>query len=322
MSIRSLPVGVAIVVATAVVPFAVSARLQSPQAGVFSARVDLVSVAVTVADKRHRLITNLTARDFAVYEDGKPQTISAFAVGERAGPPLHVGVLLDISDSQQFDLPFTQAAAIRFLKSLGDAVVDVTFIDFASRVRSGRYPHRDFPRLYQRIRELKTAGETALYDAIGVSLDAASEQDGRKVMVLYTDGADTRSSLRLHELMDLLKASDSTVYTIGSLEHQPESIRSEQRAILGEIAEATGGVAFFPSKVGELDRIYEQVLGEVRAQYAIGYFSTNDKTDGAWRKVEVKVTRPDTKGLRVRARKGYYASAAATAARTGAESAR
>jgi VWFA-related protein len=126
-------------------------------------------------------------------------------------------------------------------------------------------------------------------------------------MVLYTDGADTRSRLRLPQLMDLLKASDATVYTIGSLEHQPDVIRSEQRAILGEIAEATGGVAFFPSRVGELDRIYEQVLGEVRAQYAIGYLSTNDKADGAWRKVEIKITRPDAKGLRVRARKGYYA---------------
>src|SRR5262249_23507083 len=137
---------------------------------------------------------------------------------------------------------------------------------------------------------------------------AAKDQDGRKVMVLYTDGADTRSSLRLCELMDSLKASDSTVYTIGALEHQPESVRTQQRAILAQIAEATGGVAFFPSKVSDLDRIYEQVVGEVRAQYAIGYLSTNEKADGRWRKVEIKITRPDSKSFRVRARKGYYAA--------------
>jgi Ca-activated chloride channel family protein len=307
MSIRILRVGLAIAVTAVAVSVALTVRLQSQQ-GVFSSRVDLVSMAVTVADKRHRLITDLSARDFAVYEDGKPQTISAFAVGERFGPPLHVGVLLDVSGSQELDLPFTQKASIKFLNSLGDAAVDVTFIDFASHVRGGRYPQSDFPRLFQRIRELKTGGETALYDAVGVYLEAAREQDGRKVMVLYTDGADTVSSLGLGQLMDLLKASDSTVYAIGALENQPDLVRSEQRGILKHIAEATGGLAFFPSKVGDLTHIYEQVVGEVRAQYAIGYLSTNDKTDGAWRKVEIKITRPDARSLRVRARKGYYAS--------------
>jgi Ca-activated chloride channel homolog len=308
VSIRALTVGVAVAVATAVASFAVPARLQSQQSSNFSARVDLVSMAVTVADKRHRLITDLSARDFAIYEDGKPQTLSAFAVGERSGPQLHVGVLLDVSGSQGLDLPFTQKASIKFLKSLGDAAVDVTFVDFATDVRSGLYPQVDFPRLFQRIRGLKADGETALYDAVGLYLGAAEEQDGRKVMVLYTDGADTRSRLRFRELMDLLKASDSTVYTIGALENQPDFVRQEQRNILEQMAKATGGMAFFPSKVGDLNRIYEQIVGEVRAQYTIGYLSTNETADGAWRKVEIKITRPDAKSIRVRAREGYYAA--------------
>jgi Ca-activated chloride channel family protein len=267
-----------------------------------------VTMVVTVADKRHQLITGLSARDFAVYEDGKPQTISAFAAGDRSGPQLHVGVLLDVSGSQALDLPFTKTASIKFVKSFGDAVVDVMFVDFATHVRGGLYPHSDFPRLVERIRGLKTGGETALYDAVGVYLDAAREQDGRKVMVLYTDGADTRSRLGFDELMDRLKASDSTVYTIGALENQPEFLRLEQQGILEQMARATGGMAFFPSKVGDLTRIYEQVVGEVRAQYTIGYLSNNEKADGAWRKVEIKITRPDAKGLRVRAREGYYAA--------------
>jgi Ca-activated chloride channel homolog len=126
-------------------------------------------------------------------------------------------------------------------------------------------------------------------------------------MVLYTDGGDTQSSLSLGTLMTLLKASDATVYAIGALEKQPQKAQFIQRALLAEIAEATGGTAFFPSSVKELDRIYEQVLGEVRAQYTIGYLSTNEKTDGAWRRVDVKITRADAKGVRIRARKGYYA---------------
>ena len=113
VSSRTFHVGVAIALATAAASVAVPARLRSQQAGIFSARVDLVSIAVTVADKKHRLITDLSARDFAIYEDGKPQTITAFAPGDQSGPQLHVGVLLDVSGSQELDLPFTQTASMR-----------------------------------------------------------------------------------------------------------------------------------------------------------------------------------------------------------------
>ena len=203
--------------------------------------------------------------------------------------------MLDVSGSQELDLGFTQNAVIKFLTSMPDAV-DMTFIDFASHVRGGRYAQSDFPRLVKRVRDLTAGGDTALYDAIGLYLDGASEQDGRKVMVLYTDGGDTNSSLSFGKLMTLLKASDVTIYAIGALEKQPQSAQLIQRALLAKIAEETGGTAFFPSSVKDLDRIYEQVLGEVRAQYTIGYVSTNEKTDGAWRKVEIKITRPDSQG--------------------------
>ncbi len=151
------------------------------------------------------------------------------------------------------------------------------------------------------------SGLTALYDAIGVYLDGASGRDGRTIMLLYTDGGDTRSTLTLPELMDLLKASDVTVYAIGSLAHQSLSGRQPQERVLRQIAEVTGGQAFFPAGVKELDKVYDQVLAELRAQYTIGYLSTNDKRDGTWRKVDVKVSRPGARGLRIRARKGYFA---------------
>ena len=296
----------AIAVITTLTSFAVPTRLLSQQPALFRGHVDLVNVGVTVADKKRQLITDLDARDFAVYEDGRLQTIFAFARGEQAGPPLHVGVLLDVSGSQEHDLPFTQTAAIRFQTMLSDAV-DMTFIDFADEVRTSRFPRSDLAQLNERVRELRARGGTALYDAIGTYLDGAAAQDGRKIMVLYTDGGDTQSSLDLNELMKLLKASEVTVYAIGALHNQPPFAQGAQRAILTDIAEATGGVAFFPKGVKDLDRIYEQVLGEVRAQYTIGYLSTNEKTDGVWRKLEVKITRPDSKNLRIRARKGYYA---------------
>lgn len=304
--IRVASAFLAIAVAITVAAVAASAQL-APRTPVFRGHIDLVNIGVTVASKKRQLVSDLSANDFAVYEDGKPQQISAFAWGVEPGTPLHVGVLLDVSESQELDLRFSQTAVIKFLQSMPDAD-DMTFIDFDSSVRGGVYTQDDFPRLVDRVRNLRAAGTTALYDAIGLYLDGAEEQDGRKVMVLYTDGADTASRLSLGKLMKRLKASDVTVYAIGVLENQPPSEQFMLQTLLKEIAEATGGTAFFTSRVSDLDRIYEQVLGELRAQYTIGYVSTNDKSDGGWRKVNIKITRADAKSLKVRARKGYYAS--------------
>ncbi len=284
---------------------AVSAQIE-PRPPTFHGRVDLVNVGVTVTGKKHLLVTDLSAGDFTVYEDGKPQPIVAFATGAEPGPPLHFGVLLDVSTSQQFDLRFTQSAVIKFLSSLPDGVVDLTFIDFASHVRGARYAPADFPRLVERIRQLSVGGNTALYDALGLYLNGAREQDGRKVVVLYTDGGDTESRLSLGKLIKMLKASEVTVYAIGALYNQPQEVQFPQRALLASLAEETGGMAFFPMSIKDLDKIYEQVIGEVRAQYTIGYVSSNEKTDGKWRKIKIKVTRDEGKGLKVRARKGYY----------------
>jgi Ca-activated chloride channel family protein len=274
---------------------------------VFKGGVDLVNMGVTVTSKSGALVTDLTADDFEIYEDGHKQTLLHFAPGDAshddAGPPMHLGLMLDVSESMGEDMRFTKTAAIKFLNTLTDAV-DITVVDFDTEVRVARYSQAEFARLIERIRQQKATGWTALYDAIGVYLDGAGGQDGRKIMLLYTDGGDTRSVLSRGELLDLLKASDVTVYAIGELEHQSSSGAAEARSILSQIAETTGGRAFFPLVAKELDKIYEQVVAEVRAQYTLGYLSSNEKTDGTWRRVEVKMRRKD---LRVRARKGYFA---------------
>jgi Ca-activated chloride channel homolog len=281
--------------------------LRAQQLPVFKGGVDLVNLGVTVTSKSGALVTDLTADDFEISEDGRPQTIRHFATGDAshdaAGAPMHLGLMLDVSESMGEDMRFTKTAAIKFLNTLLDAV-DVTVVDFDTEVRVARYGQAEFARLIERIRQQKATGWTALYDAVGVYLDGAAGQDGRKIMLLYTDGGDTRSVLSRGELIDLLKASDVTVYAIGELEHQPSSGAAEARSILSQIAETTGGRAFFPLFAKELDKIYDQVVAEVRAQYTLGYLASNEKTDGTWRKVEVKVRRKD---VRVRARKGYFA---------------
>jgi Ca-activated chloride channel family protein len=284
---------------------AVAAR-PSPQAPQFTGRVDLVNVGVTVTDRKSALVSGLTADDFEVLEDGKPQAVRFFAAGDAdadAGPAMHLGLLVDVSESMGEDLAFSKTAAVKFLNTLTDAV-DITLVDFDTEIRTARYSQDDFARLIERIRLKKAAGDTALYDAIGTYLDDAAGQDGRKVMLLYTDGGDTRSSIGLSALIDLIKASDVTVYAIGELEHQSMLVKNQQRMILQQIADVSGGRAFFPISVKELDSVYEKVLAEIRAQYTVGYVSTNEKTDGKWRKVEVRVKRSD---LRTRARRGYFA---------------
>jgi Ca-activated chloride channel family protein len=278
------------------------------QPPVFKGGVDLVNIPVTVTDRKGVLVADLTADDFEVFEDGQKQAVTYFAVGDPAegAPEMHLGLLLDVSDSMEEDLPFTKTAAIKFLNSLTEAV-DVTVVDFDTEVRVARFSQAEFPRLIERIRQKKVSGDTAIYDAVGVYLDGASGQRGRKIMLLYTDGGDTRSSMPLGGLMDLLKASDATVYVIGALEHTPQSARYPQRSVMERIAEVTGGQAFFPTSVRQLDEIYQKVLAQIRAQYTLGYVSSNAKTDGAWRKVDVRIVRKDDRGLRTRGRKGYFA---------------
>jgi Ca-activated chloride channel homolog len=278
------------------------------QEPVFRGRIDLVNLGVTITDKKGQLLTELTADDFQVLEDGRPQSLRYFATGDLESngeaAPLHLGVLLDVSGSMSEDIGFMRTASIKFLNMLRDAV-DITLVDFDTQVRVARYGQSDFARLVERIRGQKLGSYTAMYDAVGVYLDGAADQDGRKIMLLYTDGGDTRSALRFSDLIELLKASDVTVYAIGALDHQ--SARAEPRMILQQIAEATGGHAYFPTSVKELDKIYAQIEAAIRAQYTLGYVSANEKTDGAWRKVEIKVTHASGKDARIRSRKGYFA---------------
>jgi Ca-activated chloride channel homolog len=283
-----------------------AATLLAGQDPSFRARIDLVNLGVTVTDKRGTLVTDLAMEDFAIFEDGKRQTVRYFAGADSPAPNLHLGLLLDVSGSMEDDIAFTRTASVRFLNTLTDAV-DVTIVDFDTEVRVARYEQHDFARLIERIRASKTRGDTALFDAIGVYLDGAGGQDGRKIMLLYTDGGDTRSAMGLRDLLDLVKASDATIYAIGVLNNRSTTLRMEQQQVLRQIAEASGGQAFFPPLPRDLDRVYAQVVAEIRAQYTIGYLSANERADGRWRKVDVKVTRPNANDLRVRSRKGYYA---------------
>jgi Ca-activated chloride channel family protein len=280
----------------------------------FRAGVDLVRVGVTVLDDDGRCITDLKPGEFEVYEDGARQEIAFFSGGREEATVdldetqrMRLGLLFDTSGSMNNDIKLARSAAIKFLNTFPRAM-DITLVDFDTEVRVARYGQADFPRLVERIRERKPDGWTALYDALGAYLDGSFEQLGRKVLVLYTDGGDTRSAVTFSEAMEMLRAADVTVYVIGFVENQSPSVRNAQRMQLMQLAGATGGEAFFPMSPEKLDGIFDRVASQIHAQYNLGYASTNAQQDGKWRRLEVRLVGPRAKGLKVRARPGYYAS--------------
>lgn len=270
--------------------------------------VELVNFGVVVTDRRGAPITGLTVDDFELLERGKRQEIQFFSAGDpEAAPPLHLGFLLDASGSMEKDLRDVRTAAIKFL-SRNEHAVDTTLVDFDTEVRVTRFGDNDYPRLIEAIRMRKAGGMTAFYDALAVYLRGASAQDGQKILVAYTDGGDTRSSINAGDVVDLLKASDITLYALGYLENQSSSFRNSAQMELQRFSSMTGGQAFFPSSLKELDAMYEKIGREMSARYILGYTSTDTRADGAWRPVEIKLKRADLKGAKVRTRPGYFAA--------------
>jgi len=296
---------VSVAVALLTMALAVGPSAQQP---VFRTGTDMVGFGVTVTDRRGNFITDLKPDDLEVVEEGAPQAIQVFARGDdvETAPELHIGLVFDTSGSMGDDITLARSAAVKFLNTLNDAK-DMTLVDFDTEIRISKYEQASFPRLVERIRARKPDGLTALYDAIGVYLTGARDDDGRKILVMFTDGGDTRSTTSFSKLITMLRDSDVTVYAVGFLEHQSAMTRGEQRQRINQIVLETGGEAFFPSEMKQVEDAYAKILKQIRAQYTIGYVSTHTKPDGRWRKVEIKVRRPDIQGPKVQARKGYYA---------------
>ena len=274
---------------------------------VFRSSIDLVNLGIVVTGRNGVPVLGLTREDFEVIEDGVPQRVTHFAGGDpESAPPVHLAFMIDHSGSMVKDIRDVRTAAIKFLNQV-DGILDVTLIDFDTEVRLARFNPDDFPRMIERIRGRTPDGYTALYDAISVYLDAAAAQSGDKILVLYTDGGDTRSTMTQGDLLTLLKLSDVTVYSIGYLQHQGSG-RHEQMQVLSRIGSTSGGLAFFPTSTNDLDKMYEQILRQIAGRYSVGYVSTNTATDGKWREVRVRLAnKPALKDLRIRTRAGYFA---------------
>lgn len=283
----------------------------SAQLPIFTSGIEVVHLGVSVVGEDGALVPGLGPGDLEVYEDGVPQEIRYFSRGldrDLDRLPLHLGVLFDVSDSMHEEGRFAKTAAIRFLSAL-DYAEDMTLVDFDGEVRVGRYSQSEFPRLVERIRNREAEGMTAFYDALGVYLDGAFFQEGRKVLLIYSDGSDTRSRMSFGDTLELVRASDVTIYAIGFQKHLRMSTRMMQRTRLDEITTTTGGRSFFPDDVRQLESIYADIQAELDGRYSVGFVSSNGRADGTWRDVDVRVApgRQNLGDVEIRARGGYYA---------------
>jgi Ca-activated chloride channel family protein len=218
---------------------------------------------------------------------------------------LDLGLLLDTSTSMLKELKLSQEAAVRFLDAIPRARELIT-IFFDQDIRISRYDSENQQGLFERIHEAKGGGNTALYDAITVYLSRVAGARGRKVLVLFTDGEDSTSAISLSELLQVVRSSPVTIYSIAfSGGFPPGSTRAlKSRSFLMQVAEMTGGQVFTPSSSRDLAEIYKKILDELSAQYVLGFVSDDLKRDGKFRRIKVEVKRD---GMKVRHRQGYFA---------------
>lgn len=269
--------------------------------------VELVSLNVTVTDGAGKYITDLDEAEFEVFEDGAKQKLTFFS---RTQQPISLALLLDTSASMEERMAIAQEAAIGFARQLKKED-QAEVIDFDSQVRILQAFTNDAAILEKAIRQTTSNGSTSLYNAIYISLKelkklrvAATSDIRRQAIVLLSDGDDTSSLIEFEEVLDLAKRSETAIYAIGL--RQGELARREFKEaefVLKQLANETGGRAYFVTDARELPRIYQTIWDELSSQYAIAYSSGNPKRDGAWRRIQLRLLRPNTAA---RTKQGYY----------------
>lgn len=303
-------------VAAGVVPVAlalvtVSAQTQPPRRSdqIFRAGVEMVSLNVTVIDQQQHYLTDLESKDFTILEDGTRQEITYF---NRTTLPIALSLLIDTSASMEQRLNTAQEAAVGFAKKLRPQDL-AQVVDFDTRVEILQDFTSDATALETAIRSTQAGGSTSMYNALYISLKelakirAKSDDDvRRRAVVVLSDGEDTSSLVTYEEVLDLAKRSATTIYTIGLQSRESTVTKGFKEAefVLRQLAQETGGRAFFPQRAEDLTGIYGVIADELASQYVLGYASTNPRRDGGWRRLNVQVNRT---GTTARTKRGYFA---------------
>jgi Ca-activated chloride channel family protein len=283
----------------------------------------LVNVLFSVTDKQNRYIADLAKSEVEVRENGKPQQIFTFK--RELDLPLTMAILVDVSNSVIPVLPRLTDASSQFIDSVMQPGKDRTAIiqfnseteliqDLTSnitRLRRGLrvivdnapFSERDYRGPPPPIIRGSRLGGTSIYDSISATCnDLLAGKAGRKTIILFTDGFDTTSRLRRPEAIEEALKAETVIYAIGVGDSESQGVNKGE---LEKICEPTGGRAFIPRNVEELDRAFDQLEQDLRQQYLLAYEPANDTADGSFREIEVRA--PNRKGVRVHHRRGYYA---------------
>jgi Ca-activated chloride channel homolog len=277
--------------------------------------VNLVVLHATVVNKKGQRINNLTERDFHVLEDGVPQNLAVFS---HADIPVTMGIDIDDSGSMRDKRAAVNEAALTFVKTSNpdDQVFVVNFNDEYYLDTPGNFAG-NMEELKAALAKIDSRGGTALYDAVSASLDhlKLGNRD-KKVILVISDGEDNASRYSFADLLRQAQQSNAVIYCIGLLgQERPGGLfkihgGSDKRdaKILKELAQATGGKAYFPRTLDEVKPICVMIARDIRNQYTLGYYPTNAKKDGSFRRVQIELTNHhDAKHYIVRTRPGYYA---------------
>jgi Ca-activated chloride channel homolog len=304
-----------------------AATPQSPQRIVTV--VNLVDVLFTVLDRRNKLVPDLQKEDFQISDEKFPQDIRYFS--KQTDLPLRIGMLVDTSNSIRDRIKFEQDASINFLFSVlrrgRDEAFVMTFDDEPQVVQAFT---SDAGLLRDQIMQTRAGGGTAIYDAIYEACQSQLSHPPRppgdqpdivrRVMILISDGDDNLSTHTRTEAIEMAQRTSVVIYTISTStqwiqlsQTDPDKLASrkthltEGDKILQDLADETGGRAFFPYHVDDLDQSFQDIGDELRNQYSIAYIPTNYVLDGRYHRIRIEV--PDHKGYQVRARRGYFARA-------------
>jgi Ca-activated chloride channel homolog len=278
-----------------------------------------VRLPITVVDKKGQFVPNLTKDDFLVFEDKVPQSIETFSDDLGQVAPLYVAVLMDTSPSTAGKLKFEQESAMNFIQTVvrprRDRVLFATF-DHEISLKQDFTDKLDLlDRAVFSIK--KTGNQTALFDAVWQFCDEKMRSaPGRRVLVVITDGEDTFSRADLRDAIDIAQRTETTIFSISTKAGfsaavpgvEAGQVKDRKDKDLVTLSEETGGTAFFTGDMLSLERSFTKIAKELRSQYLVTYKPLNDKYDGNFRRIDVKLA-PGRDGLKVRTKRGYKAIA-------------
>jgi Ca-activated chloride channel family protein len=266
--------------------------------------VHLVNVFVNVTDRNGAIVGGLTREDFALTEDGRPQSIAVFE--RQSELPLNLTLAIDTSGSVHKDMAEEADAAHRFAHALMRAQDQMSLLEFATEVRELTPFTNKLSLIDRGLANLRPDFATALYDAIVLGSDGLGKKDGRKVLILVSDGGDTAKNSTYAQALEAALRNEVMIYSIIDVPIEASAGRDlgGEHALI-TLAEETGGKSFYVND-GGLDKAFARVSDDLRTQYLLGYYPKNQEPGRVFHRVQVTVPRAATEAFNIRHRTGYY----------------